>query len=302
MQSGFIFDVKKYAINDGPGIRVTIFFKGCPLHCAWCHNPESIEGTGQKMYNKAKCIGCRSCLDTCPENCCELTADGVITDRGICTGCGLCAEVCPTKASEMSGRVITVEEVVEIVEKERVFFDESGGGVTFSGGEPLYQPDFLIALLDEFGRRGIHRVVDTTGFARSETLLEVARRTDLFLYDLKLMDSELHRQWTGVTNERILGNLRLLAETGARINIRIPLIGSVNDDHDNILRTAVFIRELPGEKKKINLLPYHNIAVNKYNRLGETYDSVEMAEPDAEEIVKIQSIFNAEGLEVIVGG
>ncbi len=302
MQSGLIFDIKKYAINDGPGIRVTIFFKGCPLHCAWCHNPESISSDVQKMYNPDKCIGCRSCVEVCPENACQITTEGIVTNKKLCTGCGQCADICPTKATEMSGRRITAEEVTEIVEKERVFFDKSGGGVTFSGGEPLQQSDFLITLLNEFGRRGIHRVVDTTGFTRSETLLEVAKWTDLFLYDLKMMDSAQHKKWTGVGNKKILQNLSLLACKGANINIRIPLVKGVNDNEENILQTVNFIAGLAGEKKRVSLLPYHNIMANKFLRLGTAFDPTGMGEVSEEDQARIIKRFTEFGLDASIGG
>lgn len=302
MQSGLIFDVKKYAINDGPGIRVTIFLKGCPLRCAWCHNPESISSNIQKMYNGDKCIGCKSCITSCPMEACTLTPKGIVTDRERCTSCGTCADICPTKATEMSGRIATVGELIEIVEKERIFFDQSGGGVTFSGGEPLLQPEFLISLLDELGSRSIHRTVDTTGFAQTEVLLNVAKRTDLFLYDLKMMDSKQHKKWTGVDNTLILKNLRLLAETGAAINIRLPLIKGVNDDEKNIEQTAAFVANLPGKKKKVNILPYHNIAASKYFKLGIKYDTSVMAEPSEYEKNGVISKFSDLGLEVTLGG
>jgi len=302
MNSGLIFDIKRYSINDGPGIRLTVFFKGCPLHCAWCHNPESISPHIQKMYNRDKCIGCGACVLACPEEACAMSPEGVITDRERCTGCGMCADICPTRATEMSGRIATVDEIVEIVEKERLFFDQSGGGVTFSGGEPLQQHEFLCSLLQELGSRSIHRAVDTTAFAKTETVLAVAAHTDLFLIDLKMMDSEKHRHWTGVGNETILENIRLLADTGACINIRIPLIGNVNDDLDNMSRSAAFIAALPGAKKTVNLLPYHNIMAGKHERLGSTFDQRSMTEPDKTKQDTIVRLFADHGLKAQLGG
>lgn len=302
VQEGLIFDVKRYAINDGPGIRVTFFLKGCPLRCAWCHNPEGISPQVQKMYSVDKCIGCEACVEACPEKACSLTPEGIVTDRDVCVLCGLCADVCPTKATEMSGEIITVEDVVTIVEKERVFFDQSGGGVTFSGGEPLMQADFLITLLDELGARSIHRTVDTTGLAKKEILLEVAERTDHFLYDLKMMNSDRHRKWTGVGNGIILNNLKLLAETEASINIRIPLIKGVNDDGENIEQTAAFVAGLAGEKKSVNILSYHDIMANKYEKLGEDFSSFAMSEPTSFELSNVISKFAAFGLQATIGG
>jgi len=272
MSRSLIFDIKRYAINDGPGIRVVVFFKGCNLHCAWCHNPESISEKVEKMYSPAKCIKCGSCVEACPENAIALTSDGIITDTDLCTLCGKCTEACPTKAIEMSGKEMSVSEIIDSIEKERVFFDQSGGGVTFSGGEPLVHTGMLLGLLEECGKRGIHRAVDTAGNVSTDTILNVARHTDLFLYDLKMMDSDLHRKWVGSGNEKILHNLNALAATGAHIIIRIPLIGGVNDNDENIEHTAKFISELAGEKKPVHLLPYHNIAQNKYRKLGRADD------------------------------
>jgi len=302
MQSGLIFDVKRYAINDGPGIRITIFLKGCLLNCAWCHNPESISPHPQKMYSHDKCIGCNTCVEACPENACTLTPQGIVTDLNICKLCGICADVCPTKATEISGRPATVAEILAMIEKERIFFDQSGGGVTFSGGEPLMHAKFLIELLDECGRQGIHRTVDTTGLAKTETLLEVAKRTDHFLYDIKMMDSVRHKKWTGAGNEKILENLKVLSATGASINIRIPLINGVNADNENIDQTAAFIASLAGEKKQVNLLPYHNIAARKYQKLGGLYNPGDMAEPSEDEQNKIIAQFAAHGIEAMIGG
>jgi pyruvate formate lyase activating enzyme len=302
MNQALIFDIKPYSINDGPGIRITIFLKGCPLSCDWCHNPEGISPHLQKLYSKAKCIGCGTCVENCPLNALTLTAEGIITNTDLCDLCGICADVCPTKAMEMSGTKVTVEEIMKRIRRETVMMDQSEGGVTISGGEPMMQSDFLIELLDALGSEGIHRAVDTTGLAKTETLLEVAKRTDLFLYDLKMMDSQRHKKFTGVTNEMILENLKILAESGANINIRIPLIKGINADEDNIRKSAEFVAELAGEKKLVSLLPYHNIAIHKYGKLGQDYESGDMLEPSPTEIDNAIRIFAEFGLEAAVGG
>jgi pyruvate formate lyase activating enzyme len=301
MSEGLIFDVKRYAINDGPGIRVVIFFKGCNLHCAWCHNPESISGKVEKMYSPSKCIKCGTCVAVCPENAIGLSSDGITTDTELCTICGKCADVCPTKAIEMSGKAMPVSEIMDIIEKERVFFEQSGGGVTFSGGEPLVHSKFLIKLLDECGRRGIHTTIDTAGHVKTETILEVAGRTDLFLYDLKMMDPALHEQWTGVRNEMILCNLKALADSGAHIIIRIPLISGINDNEENIRQTAIFINGLAGEKKEVHLLPYHNIAQTKYMKLGKLNDFEIFTEPEREILDQIIKTFSEYGITANIG-
>jgi pyruvate formate lyase activating enzyme len=302
MAESLIFDIKRYAINDGPGIRVVIFFKGCNLHCAWCHNPESISAKAEKLYSPSKCIKCGSCVEACEQNAISLSADGIVTDHQRCIMCGKCCEVCPALALEMSGKVMSVDEIITIIEKERVFFEQSGGGVTFSGGEPLLHSDLLIKLLEECGKRGIHRVVDTAGNVREEILLEVAKQTDLFLFDLKMMDSTLHKQWTGSDNTLILQNLKKLAETGAGIIIRIPLIGGVNDSDENIEQTAKFISELAGERKEVQLLPYHIIAQNKYLKLGRKDNSEKLWEPDKKTLTNAIEKFRQFGIKPEIGG
>jgi pyruvate formate lyase activating enzyme len=302
MSQSLIFDIKRYAINDGPGIRVVVFFKGCNLHCAWCHNPESISHQPEKMYAPAKCIKCGSCVDACPEHAITLTPDGIITDPDLCNMCGKCAEVCPTKAIEMSGKVMPVAEIMDSIEKERIFFDQSGGGVTFSGGEPLVHTKMLIELLDECGKRGIHRAVDTAGNVSTETILEVAKRADLFLYDLKMMDSKQHKKWMGSGNEKILHNLKAIAVAGAHIIIRIPLVGGVNDTDENIELSAKFISELAGDKKEVHLLPYHAIAQNKYIKLGKPGDFETLHEPGKETLARAIATFEEYGIKAGVGG
>ena len=190
MKDSLIFDVKTYAINDGPGIRITIFLKGCPLSCAWCHNPEGQSFEKQKMSSNAKCIACRECIETCEQDACKLTPNGINTDKVLCILCGNCAKVCPSKATEISGDLMSVEDVMKRIKREYSLINQSGGGVTFSGGEPLIHHEFLIQLLDECGKEGIHRCVDTTGYTSTEILFNVAKRTELLLYDLKIMDSK----------------------------------------------------------------------------------------------------------------
>jgi len=302
MKQALIFDIKRYAINDGPGIRITIFLKGCPLSCEWCHNPESQSESVQKMYHQAKCIGCSLCVEACDVEACILTSEGIVTDVEKCLLCGKCAEVCPTKATEMSGALYTEDQIMDIIRKEQLLMDKSEGGVTFSGGEPLQHPEFLIRLLDRCGQEGIHRCVDTCGFAKTDVLLEVAKRTDLFLYDLKMMDSKKHEKYTAVPNEIILENLRILAENNHKTAIRIPLIKGVNDDKENIVSTAEFISALHGKKPKVHILPFHNIAENKYKKLGQAYNRGSMDEPDAKRQEEILATFHRYGIDAAIGG
>jgi len=297
-----IFDIKHFAINDGPGIRTTFFFKGCPLSCVWCHNPESISPKVQKLYTKSKCIGSLKCIEVCPNNALTLTKDGIKTDWNKCKLCGLCAEVCPTKAIEMSGKLILAKEILEIAENERPFYEESGGGVTFSGGEPLMHSKFLLPILKELGKRKIHRVIDTTGFALRNTLEKIAKHTDIFLYDLKLIDSEKHLKFTGQRNEVIISNLKWLATSGAEIIIRIPLIKGVNTSKKCIGKMAKLVSSLSGKPKQVNLLPYHDIAKMKYEKLGGNYQPGDISEPSEDKIETFRNIFKEHGLEVIIGG
>lgn len=297
-----IFDIKRYAINDGPGIRIALYFKGCPLRCAWCHNPESQLPQVQKLYTASKCIGAKDCVEVCPEDALTLTPDGIVTDAEKCTLCGLCADACPTKAIEMSGRLYGVSELMEIIERERIHIDHSGGGVTFSGGEPLMFPDFLLEMLKACGKKGLHRAVDTCGHVATKTLLEVAQHTDLFLYDLKLMDPVRHKKWTGRDNKLIFENLLKLAETGAEINIRIPFIHNVNTSEEEVNNMAKFIATLPGKTPLVSILPYHNIAAHKYNKLGSEYNEFNMAEPTDKKIGQATQIFHNHGIEAEVGG
>lgn len=302
--SNLIFDIKKFAVNDGPGIRTTIFLKGCPLHCVWCHNPESWSPYKQKSYKKSKCIGCQSCVSVCPVGAIRLTKDGIMPTGVQCLACGLCAEECPTLAMEMTGKAWNMDELMAVIEKERGIMEDSGGGVTLCGGEPLMQPEYCVELLQELGRRHFHRTVDTTLFATPEVVKKVAANCELFLVDLKVMDSETHKFWTGVPNERILDNISLISDLGCRYFIRIPLINEVNATQKNIEASAEFLESLKTKPEVINLLAYHDIGKGKHERMWTEYNPMhyKMSAPTVERQNECVKQFADHGLNAILGG
>lgn len=301
MITGTIFDVKKFSIHDGPGIRTTIFFKGCPLSCWWCHNPESQAMEPELMYWPSRCIRCGACLEVCEQGAISLDGDTVFTDREKCTLCGACVEVCYAEAREMVGREMTVAKVMAEIEKDVVFYDESGGGATFSGGEPLSQPGFLLALLRACREQEIHTAVDTCGFAPWEIFDTIREHTDLFLYDLKLMEDAQHREFTGASNELILRNLQMLSERGHDIFLRVPIIPRINDDDESIRQMGEFAATLP-HLGRVDILPYHHTGIEKYNRLNKLYELPETRPPSDERLAEIAQILRGLGLRVKVGG
>ena len=298
-----LFDIKRYAINDGPGIRTTLFMKGCPLHCVWCHNPESWNPRPQILYKKSKCIGCQTCVEACPQHLLQLTLNGIVMGAG-CTLCDKCVEECPTTALEQCGREWTMEELMAEVEKERDIMTDSGGGVTLCGGEPLMHPDAALAILKELGRRGFHRTVDTTLYASKEVVEAVADNCELLLVDLKLMDAEKHRLYTGVPNELILQNIRYLAERGSQFQIRIPLIEGINADEENIEATARFLSTFHFPLSTTHLLPYHDVGKDKHRRMWSTYNpqNIPMAPPSEQVQQRSKAQLEAYGFHVVIGG
>jgi pyruvate formate lyase activating enzyme len=298
MTTGTIFDIKRFAIHDGPGIRTTVFFKGCPLACCWCHNPESQSTTPELFYRQNLCEVCGECVYACPTDALKLVDDGVEINTDRCELNGKCADVCPSEALEMVGRGVTVEQLMTEIEKDTPFYDQSGGGVTFSGGEPLAQAEFLGELLDRCGDRDIHRVVDTCGLAPTDTLRLIAERTDLFLFDLKLMDPGQHVRHTGVANDQILRNLKMIAKMGRDIHIRIPVIPTITDRAENLDAIGRFVSTLTGPPR-VTLLRYHPTAMEKYTRFGiEKRLPEDIVSPSEDAFAKTASRLVGHGLDV----
>ncbi len=298
---GFVFDLHRFSIHDGPGIRTTVFLKGCPLACVWCHNPESKSVGVEKIVRQARCIRCGACVEACPEHAVSLNGDGIVTDRERCTACGNCAEVCVADASEMVGKETSAADLLQEIERDRLFYDESGGGVTFSGGEPLLQLKFLEAVMTAAHTRGIRTALDTSGYVPWESFLKVLPFTDLVLYDLKLMDDQKHFRYTGVSNQIILENLRKLNRQGKKIWLRFPVIPGLNDDETNLKALAKLAKNLH-HVERINLLPYHTAAIKKYEGLGQDYPLTTIESPSEERMDELADWFEQFGLPAVVGG
>jgi len=298
---GLVFNIQKYSLHDGPGIRTTVFLKGCPLECAWCHNPEGISPQDEMLVMEGRCIECGECRGACPQA--EEVGGGKALPAEIehCDRCGACLEACPTGGRRLIGQEIPVTQLMETIEEDRVFYEDSGGGVTFSGGEPLYQFEFLKELLRACRIRHLHTVVDTCGFAREADLVALAPLTGLFLYDLKMMDDAKHQQYTGVSNVRILSNLQALGAAHERIWIRVPVIPGVNDSEREIKDLAHFVASVPGVRQ-VNLLPYHRTGLPKACRLGRASPLAEVQPPSAESLSRAADIFSSFGLTTKIGG
>lgn len=275
-----IFHIQKYSIYDGDGIRTLVFFKGCPLRCKWCANPESIDPAFQVMKQQALCTQCGACTLVCPRNihqkrtCIDQTEEVYVNRTIACSGCRRCEQACPTQALKIMGQDMTVSEVLDVILQDALFYQSSNGGVTLGGGEVTFQAEFATSLLTACQSEGIHTAIETCGYAKWEVMKRFVDVTDLFLFDLKHIQPERHRELIGARNERILTNLTQLFQAGATVSIRMPLIKGLNDSLETLRETMAFIQNIPrqpAQLKSVDLLPYHKLGVAKYEQLGQTY-------------------------------
>ena len=293
-----VTNIQRFSVEDGPGVRTTVFLKGCPLACDWCHNPETINSDKEIVFRHNRCLRCGDCGEACPLDAIGFDEGGYPVLVGECNLCGDCVKACSPQAIEIIGRLMTVEELMAELRRDIAFYEDSGGGVTFSGGEPLMQAEFLGAVLKACRAEEISTAVDTCGAVAWQTFEGIMPDVDLFLYDIKLIDDERHRKVTGVSNIRILENLRRLAESGARILVRMPIVPGKNAADEDIAAAGGFIASLPGIDE-VEILPYHETGGDKYKLLNRKYMMPPTERPSAEDLSHIASILESSGLKVV---
>lgn len=295
MAKGIVFNIQKLSIHDGPGIRTLVFLKGCPLRCLWCSNPESQKPNPQIASFYKRCIGCGICEVVCPQKAIKEVDGAYIINKELCDNCGICAKECYANSKQIIGKEMSVKEVVEEVMKDNMFYKRSKGGVTFSGGEPLMQPAFLLALLKELKKQKVNTAIETSGYCDTETLKEIADYLDIIFYDIKHMDTDTHKKLTGVPNKLILENLKALDSKRKKITVRVPIITTYNDSQEHIKSIVEFCLELKSVEK-IELLPYHNLGKYKYKSINREYKLSQLKTPDKEHIEKLLSIVEDAGI------
>lgn len=306
--TGLVFNIQRFSIHDGPGIRTTVFLKGCSLRCFWCHNPEGLRATPEILFSPDRCIGDGECAAVCPQHAHEFDGKLHIYHRDLCTACGQCVDVCYAEALEISGRKMTVDQVVAEVLQDRAFYETSGGGVTLSGGDPLVQRAFSRAILFRCKAEGLHTALETAANCRWQDLESLLPVTDLMMMDLKQMDPEKHRAATGVSNQRILANARRLAELGVSLIFRVPVVPTVNDTVESIAAIAGFVRDLTAlgkarghyasDRPSLELLPFHRMAGNKYERLGMEHRARDLQPPGKDIMANLTEVASSCGIPV----
>jgi len=298
-QKGLIFNVQRFSIEDGPGIRTTVFMKGCPLRCIWCHNPEGLKMKREIMWFDTRCIGARDCISACEKRALELTPQGMIIKRDLCDACGKCAIACPAGAIEIVGKEYSSSELLDEVMRDEVFYRNSQGGVTVSGGEPLMQKDFVGEFVNLCRKEGIHIALDTSAYAPKEEFIELARIVDLILLDLKLIDPKKHKELTGVGNDLILENAMTVGKLGKPVWVRTPIIPGCTDSNDNIRQIASFIKEKMPTVERLDLLAFNNTCGSKYKRLDMEWKLEGEKLISRERMEELQEIASSAGLEFV---
>lgn len=295
---GCIFDIQRFSLHDGPGIRTTVFFKGCNLRCFWCHNPESINLQPEIQVYSHKCIHCGRCISVCPQNAIHKNGISFIFSRDLCIKCGRCVDECITNARILAGRTVSALEVMTEIMKDEPFYNDNNGGVTFSGGEPMLQPGFLKTLLIACKEKNIHTAVDTAGNVAFDKFTEIVPYTDLFLYDIKCVDEKKHKQATGANNKKILSNLAALDEIAKEIIIRVPVIPGMNDTQEDMYAIGDLLKNLK-KISKVQLLPFHNMAESKYESMGMEYKAKDLSSPKKERMQQFASIISSYDINAI---
>lgn len=299
-EKGIVFDIQRFSIHDGPGIRTLVFLKGCPLHCLWCCNPESQAFNPELLFDPGKCIGCKACVEACLHGAISVAEEKLFFERELCQGCGQCAQVCYSGARAIAGRKMSVEEVMKEISKDFLFYQNSGGGVTLGGGESLAQPDFAAAILEASKKKGLHTAIETAGHVPWVHFEKVLPYTDLFLFDVKHMDPEIHRNFTGKDNTLILANLEKLVRQEVDIIVRTPVVPGFNDAQDQIGAIARFARHIG--IYELHLLPYHRLGESKYRLLGREPQKMAKLKVEEVELNALKKCAEAEGMAIKVGG
>lgn len=288
-ETSILFNIQKFSLHDGPGIRTVVFFKGCPLRCRWCANPESQSPRVQILWNRQQCLSCGTCTRLCPSGAVAQTAHGIRIDSSLCTGCGTCVSVCPGHALKAEGQPKTVQEVLDVCLQDRDFYEESGGGVTLSGGEALMHPGFAVSLLDALKDHGIHTAIETTGYAVPEVFDRVADHLDLLLFDIKHWDEEKHREGTGLSNRLILDNMRRAIQSGKKVLPRLPVIPGFNDSLEDAEGFVQVLKAVGAGE--VQLLPFHQFGEKKYEELGQDYAYADISALHEEDLTDFRQVF-----------